>query len=596
MQLRGMNQASDVINFMSSYITKKLPSPVYDALVVKHSKFEFTVDEILTGLEFAINTLEYKTLAKSHVNTKSVTATSPKATSTYRGLVCQLCEGNHRVGDCSKYRSRDDIFDRVRRIGLCFNCLSKAHQASNCPSRNTCRNCYQRHHTLLCNQTHSSSTYHQTAVTKVVKTKPTNISNNGSSSHDTNTSSSSKPIVTANKSSSAKKSSSSTHKSSNANKVNTLTVDHTENVTDVVNLFNSSGFDDLPPAVMPTVNLSITRGKNYFFTRALLDTGSQRSFISSDLAQRLALPVVNQVPLRITTFGGEGETQIFDVVKLKVQVGRYRFTCRLIVHDKVGTTLHCPGILSMMNSFREKGYRIADHRLNTETIEDLGILFGIDYFHQIVTSVRTVDNLTAFVTPAGLVPFGQSMEPVTDSASVACNRILLQPEIEIDKEPMLENLWNLDAIGIQDERYTASEKQAMSLLTETLKKTGEGYSIKLPFKSEERPSVNFRAAHAQMNSLLQKLKSDLTFYENYQKVIDDYLERDFIESTPVESKVGCFLPHHAVFKESATTPLRIVFNASSRPAGGRSLNDCTLTGPTLTQKLHVALVKFRIIL
>ena len=59
---------------------------------------------------------------------------------------------------------------------------------------------------------------------------------------------------------------------------------------------------------------------------------------------------------------------------------------------------------------------------------------------------------------------------------------------------------------------------------------------------------------------------------------------------PVE---GHYMPHHAVFKKSATTPLRIVFNASSKPNDGKSLNDCLLTGPSLTAKLHEILVQFR---
>ena len=53
------------------------------------------------------------------------------------------------------------------------------------------------------------------------------------------------------------------------------------------------------------------------------------------------------------------------------------------------------------------------------------------------------------------------------------------------------------------------------------------------------------------------------------------------------------MPHHPVYKKSATTPIRIVFNASSKPTGGKSLNDCLLTGPTLTAKLYDILLTFR---
>ena len=53
------------------------------------------------------------------------------------------------------------------------------------------------------------------------------------------------------------------------------------------------------------------------------------------------------------------------------------------------------------------------------------------------------------------------------------------------------------------------------------------------------------------------------------------------------------MKHHAVFKKSATTPLCIVFNAFSRPKEGRSLNDCLMTGPSLTPELHEILVQFR---
>lgn len=55
-----------------------------------------------------------------------------------------------------------------------------------------------------------------------------------------------------------------------------------------------------------------------------------------------------------------------------------------------------------------------------------------------------------------------------------------------------------------------------------------------------------------------------------------------------------YLPHHAVFKESTTTKLRVVFNASCKTANGRSLNDEMLVGPKLQDDLVNIMVRFRL--
>ena len=51
--------------------------------------------------------------------------------------------------------------------------------------------------------------------------------------------------------------------------------------------------------------------------------------------------------------------------------------------------------------------------------------------------------------------------------------------------------WELETIGIKDERYTVAEQQAVEQITTEMKKTEKGYSVKLPFKPNERPSVNY---------------------------------------------------------------------------------------------------------
>ena len=126
-----------------------------------------------------------------------------------------------------------------------------------------------------------------------------------------------------------------------------------------------------------------------------------------------------------------------------------------------------------------------------------------------------------------------------------------------------------------------------------MQQTESGYIVRLPCKDETRPSVNHRTARGQLNQLIHRIENDEQFGQQYDKVVESYVEKEFIEQIPNQPIEGHYMPHHAVFKKSATTPLRFVFNASSRPNKGRSLNDCLMTGPSLTAKLHEILIQFR---
>ncbi|XP_069166153.1 uncharacterized protein [Procambarus clarkii] len=82
------------------------------------------------------------------------------------------------------------------------------------------------------------------------------------------------------------------------------------------------------------------------------------------------------------------------------------------------------------------------------------------------------------------------------------------------------------------------------------------------------------------------------YHEIIQKQFDDKFIEVVTNDNPKEEH---HLPHNPVLKNSATTPLRIVFNCSAKTRQSRvSLNDCLQTGPSLTQRLYDAQLKFRI--
>lgn len=66
------------------------------------------------------------------------------------------------------------------------------------------------------------------------------------------------------------------------------------------------------------------------------------------------------------------------------------------------------------------------------------------------------------------------------------------------------------------------------------------------------------------------------------------------ENRNIHSNKVCYLPHHAVFKESSTsTKLRVVFDASMSTSTGQSLNDCMLVGPRLQEDIFDINLRWR---
>ncbi|GFW13521.1 DUF1758 domain-containing protein [Trichonephila clavipes] len=54
-----------------------------------------------------------------------------------------------------------------------------------------------------------------------------------------------------------------------------------------------------------------------------------------------------------------------------------------------------------------------------------------------------------------------------------------------------------------------------------------------------------------------------------------------------------YLPHHAVLRDSSTTKLRVVFDASAKSTSGYSLNDILMVGPRVQRDVYPILLSFR---
>ena len=517
------------------------------------------------------NSAYFKKAAKSkkHNSVQSVKAVvaNNQSSNTFTPS-CVFCSQNHSSKYCSNYSTLDSRHNRVRELNLCFGCLKSGHHFSDCSKTRECRNCNSdKHHTFLCIQ-FCQKPQNPSRTVSSSATKPSGCSASQPQKSYTN--------------------------------VDNATSKTTPNT--VVQRLNANS-NMLPVSALPTATVQISGGGIRRVTRVFFDTGSQRTFIQKELAQELNLPVIDHIQLSLAAFDSEIKLLNCDVVKLQVRLGHTRLTLRAITHESVNTHIATPGLVCVADMLRSHNIKLADE-YRSDVVTDVGLIVGADNYSKFNIRMHNCKNIQLLSCGAGSMIFGPlpqwatGSEETINASSIKvqyafCSRITIV-DSEIDQIP---NLWKLDAVGIVSESYSPEENLTLEKFTKSLTYSEDThqYSVDLPFRSESiRPPLNYYQAFGQLMSLRSAIERNPILFEEYNSIFLDYLSRGFIEPSSVQT-AGHYLPYHGVRKESSTTPLRIVFNASScQLPDGLSLNSCLLTGPSLTTKLFDYLVEFRI--
>ncbi|XP_035233353.1 uncharacterized protein LOC118205169 [Stegodyphus dumicola] len=115
------------------------------------------------------------------------------------------------------------------------------------------------------------------------------------------------------------------------------------------------------------------------------------------------------------------------------------------------------------------------------------------------------------------------------------------------------------------------------------------YIVRLPVTEDKLPTLEAskEIAERRLNLLWKKL---------YKTFMDEYLSLDHMEKIRDDecSKIEYYIPHHAIFRpESTSTPLRVVFDASSKSSNEVSLNSILLNEGTVQQELFSVVARFR---
>ena len=618
--------------FFRESLVKKLPAETFKILANKYDTYSFTIEQISAGLDRIVDLMEMcdEQPQSSHINSNSKSLTldrrsdkpsprpyticqqpvrsnsaltdniakstsmrpMPQSVNLANTRLCLFCNQPHSSKFCSKYPSVESRRERIHDLALCFCCLKSGHRATDCTQKLECRNCNRsNHHTFLCYRLCNDNI--NPARNPQVKSEGRLVSAAQANIAPMRTS---KPVGH-----SQRHTGNSLVVSSNNTTSSSVSVSHNSVEPSVLSDTSSisSVTSSLSVTALATATTQLAGGGSRTHTRTFFDSGAQKSFIQTELAKELRLPVIDKISLALSSFGNEPVNLECDVVRVVVRLGKTRLSIHAVVFDKVNTIIKTPGLLNVASFLTSHGIKLADKFLDSDNVTDIGLIIGADYYHQFISSPSKCAGINILSCAAGAIIFGPlpswAIPDACASNSVSFQQILCaRAHVTLEsKLPNIENLWSLDAVGIVNESFSPEERTAIERFENSIVKANSQYSVDLPFKSEVRPPVNFRKAYGQLTSLMRSFQNKPELFDQYDKIFIDYKERDFIERVEGPIK-GHYLPHHGVTKDSVTTPLRIVFNASSKSSPNElSLNDCLLTGPSLTTKLFDYLLAFR---
>lgn len=498
---------------------------------------------------------------------KSKPKANVHATAVFKHCVC--CSKNHPLAYCSVWQNKtiDERFEIAKTARICFNCLRGGHFPQNCPSEKRCMKCRKAHHTLL-HRTYStnSQSNDKTPEDQEVSAPSTSTEENAFSSDvklTKNPCGSSQPPKG----------------------------DKKQSTVSVIN-------QTAPSAVLLATAWVRLRTKEdrVVKTRALLDQGSSHTFITESLAQKLHTTRC-RANLGVNVFGGDNTGRSTSLVKLTLEsrLGHGpRVPFVAYVFQKL-TSYATSKKRYQVNWSHLQGLEMADPEpLNSSPIE---LLIGADLYGQLLMGPIKKGPLgtpTAQLTTLGWIISGPIGTQRDDKMSESALHCVTASRLDQAIRKFLE------VEEIPSKSFNTPDEQACEEhFVKTHSRDPQGrYIVRLLFHHDAPPELgeSYQIALNRYAATERRLQKNKKLADAYASFLEEYEAMGHMEQVRDECGGGksLYMPHHPVMREdSATTRLRVVFNASSATSNGTSLNDHLLIGEKLQQEIASILLRWR---
>ncbi|UYV61002.1 hypothetical protein LAZ67_1003055 [Cordylochernes scorpioides] len=349
-----------------------------------------------------------------------------------------------------------------------------------------------------------------------------------------------------------------------------------------------------------TLMVNIMGNNGYRKVRALLDPGSQKSYILESTALEVKLKPVGNVNIAHSLFGGtQTETKCHKVYKVALCSNQSELDT-LREFEFLGQDIICGEIPrtpkgAWLNELKGSRIWLSDLGRDSPKIE---LLIGSDIYGSLLSGrVKQLENgLTAIETHLGWTICGPS--PKKDEQTDYSSLVVISMH---SRNMSVDYLWDLETIGIKDPRENLTKLEEDKIVHQhflnTVHQLEDGrFCVGLPWLgNQEGIPSNRHIAERRLFNTTRKLRAKGIFSE-YDRVFQEWLAEGVIEKvSPEDLNRNChYLPHHPVVKaNSNTTKIRPVFDASCKDKGNLSLNDCLASGPNVIEQIPAILLKFR---
>ncbi len=575
---------------------------------------------------------------------------------------CYFRQGNHLNDECHNFKTVQARKNRLTQLGHCTKCLKLGHFGNNCTSQMwPCSHCSQTNHSkALCyqflqginnnmgnrgniNSGNSGVTYNNLTYTSPAIENDVSFNNvPPADSHGLSYSQASPherdfPLVNPQNVPVLPVPTNSPMQTMDSNNQLPSDLSHNYSCNNVELVCFNSGCKLCPTSthlsssninstlLIATAHIRHPTSQSFHKVKIFLDCGSQKSYISAPLVEKMSLSKEDEHVLLIHTFAREKPQQVVSNLVpvqlvtnsgnlLQLSVNSVPFLTGLIKRDPLDN--------ADLDFLRQIPPSHLANALPTVTDEfQPDILLGLDYFFQILMpEAKQLLPSGLLIIPSyfGYLIGGNSAvnqvliseSSISSFPALSCRTEMLNSVKELNLfssadrpiqqiTPNFEDFFALDQIGITDIPDTHDDEQAMEIFEKGLKFYDSRYHTIWPFNPNiVHLPTNKKSALGRFKGLAKRLSADAPLFDAMDTVIRDQEKKGIIETitdSPNEhlDHPVHYLPFHPVITPGKTTRCRIVYDASAKENKTKiSLNECMYRGPVILSDLCGLLIRF----